>query len=71
MNDYSAYKAAQIVQLKVMVIHDQNDGDVSVNSAFHIEKHLTHSELFITEGFGHRKILGDSAVIESILKFIE
>ncbi len=71
MNDYSAYKAAQIVQIPVLVIHDQNDGDVSVNSAFHIEKHLTHSELFITEGFGHRKILGDSAVIESILKFIE
>jgi pimeloyl-ACP methyl ester carboxylesterase len=71
MDDYSAYKAAQMFQIPVLVIHDQNDGDVSVNSAFHIEKHLTHSELLITEGLGHRKILGDSAVIETILKFIE
>ncbi len=71
MDDYSAYKAAQMVQIPVLVIHDQNDGDVSVNSAFHIEKHLTHSELLITEGLGHRKIIGDSAVIETILKFIE
>jgi pimeloyl-ACP methyl ester carboxylesterase len=71
MDDYSAYKAAQMVQIPVLVIHDQNDEDVSVNSAFHIEKHLTHSELLITEGLGHRKILGDSAVIETILKFIE
>ena len=71
MDDYSAYKAAQMVQIPVLVIHDQNDEDVSVNSAYHIEKHLTHSELFITEGLGHRKILGDPAVIETILKFIE
>jgi hypothetical protein len=55
----------------VLVIHDLNDGDVSVNGAYHIEKHLKHSELLITEGLGHRKILGDSAVIETILKFIE
>lgn len=71
MDDYSAYKAAQMVQIPVLVIHDQNDEDVSVNSAYHIDKHLAHSELFITEGLGHRKILGDSAVIETILKFIE
>ena len=71
MDDYSAYKAAQMVQIPVLVIHDQNDGDVSVNSAFHIEKYLTHSELLITEGLGHRKIVGDPAVIEAILKFIE
>lgn len=71
MDDYSAYKAAQMVQIPVLVIHDQNDEDVSVNSAYHIDKHLVHSELFITKGLGHRKILGDPAVIETILKFIE
>ena len=71
MDDYSAYKAAQMVQIPVLVIHDQNDEDVSVNSAYHIDKHLAHSELFITEGLGHRKIVGDPSVIETILKFIE
>lgn len=71
MDDYSAYKAAQMVQIPVLVIHDQNDEDVSVNSAYHIDKHLAHSELLITEGLGHRKIVGDPSVIETILKFIE
>jgi pimeloyl-ACP methyl ester carboxylesterase len=71
MDDYSAYKAAQMVQIPVLVIHDQNDEDVSVNSAYHIDKHLAHSELLITEGLGHRKILGDPSVINTILKFIE
>ncbi len=71
MDDYSAYKAAQMVQIPVLVIHDQNDEDVSVNSAYHIDKHLAHSQLLITEGLGHRKIVGNPAVIEAILKFIE
>jgi pimeloyl-ACP methyl ester carboxylesterase len=71
MDDYSAHKAAQMVQIPVLVIHDLNDGDVSVNGAYHIEKHLKHSELLITEGLGHRKILGDPIVIEKILTFIE
>lgn len=71
MDDYSAHKAAQMVQIPVLVIHDLNDGDVSVNGAYHIEKHLKHSELLITEGLGHRKILGDPSVIKTILKFIE
>ena len=69
--DDSAYKAAQMVQIPVLVIHDQNDEDVSVNSAYHIDKHLAHSQLLITEGLGHRKIVGDPTVIEAILKFIE
>jgi pimeloyl-ACP methyl ester carboxylesterase len=71
MDDYSAYKAAQMIQIPVLVIHDQNDEDVSVNSAYHIDKHLAHSQLLITEGLGHRKIVGNPAVIEAILKFIE
>ncbi len=71
MDDYSAHKAAQMVQIPVLVIHDLNDGDVSVNGAYHIENHLKHSEILITEGLGHRKILGDPSVIKTILKFIE
>lgn len=71
MDDYSAYKAAQLIQIPILIIHDKNDGDVSVNSAYHIEKHLAHSELLITEGLGHRKILGDTTVIGKILTFIE
>jgi pimeloyl-ACP methyl ester carboxylesterase len=71
MDDYSAHKVAQMVQIPVLVIHDLNDGDVSVNGAYHIEKHLKHSELLITEGLGHRKILGDPIVIEKILTFID
>jgi pimeloyl-ACP methyl ester carboxylesterase len=70
MDDYSAYKAAANITIPVLVIHDVDDADVSVQSAYHIEKHLKQGELFITEGLGHRKILGDAAVIEKINCFL-
>lgn len=70
MDDYSAYKAAEKTEIPVLIIHDKDDDDVSVKAAYHIQKHLKQSEIMITEGLGHRKILGDEAVIDKIKEFI-
>lgn len=70
MDDYSAYKAAEKTEIPVLVIHDKDDDDVSVKAAYHIQKHLKQSEIMITEGLGHRKILGDETVIQKITAFL-
>ena len=70
MDDYSAYKAAEKIEVPVLIIHDKDDDDVSVKAAYNIQKHLKQSEIMITEGLGHRKILGDEAVIQKIKEFI-
>ena len=70
MDDYSAYKAAEKTEIPVLVIHDKDDDDVSVKAAYNIQKHLKQSEIMITEGLGHRKILGDETVIQKIKEFI-
>jgi len=71
MDSYSASRAAKSVTIPVLVIHDAQDADVNVKAAHHIHENLQHSELMITEGFGHRKILGNEAVIQKILTFIK
>lgn len=71
INSYSSYIAAQEVTVPILLIHDEDDTDVPVSAAHHIAKHLAHSELMITEGLGHRKILGDSKVIKRITQFLE
>ena len=71
MNDYSAYKAAEKTEIPVLIVHDKGDDDVSVKAAYHIQKHLKNSEIMITEGLGHRKILGDDNVIQKIIEFIK
>jgi pimeloyl-ACP methyl ester carboxylesterase len=70
MDDYSAYKAAEKTEVPVLIIHDKDDDDVSVKAAYNIQKHLKQSEIMITEGLGHRKILGDEAVLQKIKEFI-
>jgi len=70
INNYSAYIAAKDVHIPVLVFHDENDADVPVSAAHHIFKNLNDARLVITQGLGHRKILGDKAVIKQITDFL-
>ncbi len=71
MDSYSASRVAKDVKTPTLIIHDLHDTDVNVKAAHHIHKHLKNSELIITEGLGHRKILGNDKVVENILTFIQ
>jgi murein L,D-transpeptidase YafK len=62
MNDYLSYKAAK--EITILVIHDKDDLEVPVKAAQHYD-HLKNGKPFLSEGLGHRKILGDSEVIQS------
>ena len=70
MENYSSHTAAKEVKIPILIIHDKNDDDVPVIAAYNIQKHSPNSELLITEGWGHRKILGETKVIEKIKEFI-
>lgn len=71
MDDFSAYKAAQKIEIPVLVMHDNDDPEVSVKAGIHIHENLKNGSLFLTEGLGHRKILGNHSVIKKILEFIK
>jgi pimeloyl-ACP methyl ester carboxylesterase len=70
MENYSSHTAAKEVKIPILIIHDKNDDDVPVKAAYNIQKHSPNSELLVTEGWGHRKILGETKVIEKIKEFI-
>jgi pimeloyl-ACP methyl ester carboxylesterase len=71
MNSYSAFLAAQETAIPVLVIHDNNDPEVPVKAGIHIHKYLKNGELLLTDGLGHRKILGNPEVIEKTVQFIQ
>jgi len=71
MDYYSASNAAKEVIIPVLILHDENDVDVNVKAAYHIEENLKNSELMITKNLGHRKILGNTEVIKRIIEFIK
>lgn len=59
------------VQSKILLVHDKNDKDVPVNNAYVMNSYWpNHSELFITEGLGHRRILKDSIVVRKVTDFV-
>ncbi|MFD2943109.1 alpha/beta fold hydrolase [Flavobacterium notoginsengisoli] len=71
MDDFSAYKAAQKIKIPVLVIHDNDDPEVLVKAGIHIHQNLENGSLFLTDGLGHRKILGNQNVIKKTLEFIK
>lgn len=70
MENYAASFSAKSITIPVLIIHDKDDDDVAIKAAHNIHKNLKNSTLMITEGLGHRKILGDTEVLKSIKKFI-
>jgi pimeloyl-ACP methyl ester carboxylesterase len=71
MDSYSGYKSAMEIAIPVLVIHDKNDPEVSVNAGINIHNHLKNGTLYLTEGLGHRKILGNPIVIEKVVQFVK
>ena len=71
MNSFAASEAAKYVKQPTLVIHDEDDEDIPVRAAHQIQKVLENGELMITKGLGHRKILGDEAVLKRIESFLE
>lgn len=71
MDSLSAFKAAAKIQIPVLLIHDENDDEVPVECAIHINQHLKNGQLIITNHLGHRKILGNNTVIKKAINFIK
>lgn len=70
MDNYSGAVSAEGVKIPTLVIHDENDVDVHVSSAYEITQNLEKGQLFITKKLGHRRILGNEKVIAKILDFL-
>ena len=70
MDALSGAVSAEGVKIPTLVVHDEDDVDVHVSSAYEIHEKLENSELLITKGLGHRRILGNPEVINKIIQFL-
>ena len=71
MDNYSAFKAAAAIDSPILVVHDEQDYEVPVKAGINIHDHVKNGEILLTQGLGHRKILGDASVIQKIIEFIK
>ena len=68
---YSAANSAKNVTIPTLVLHDTNDKNVDVSSAYKLRQNLSNGELLVTSGLGHQNILRDENIINRIIEFIK
>lgn len=54
-----------------LIVHDKQDIDVHFEQAEALNRNWKNSDLVLTEGLGHRRILSDEAVIQRIVDFVK
>ncbi len=69
-SDASTDELASRINPEGLIIHDLEDQDVSAENAKALAQKWPNATLLITEGLGHRKILMDEKVIDTIIGFL-
>ncbi len=67
----AAIVTAKNVMIPTLVIHDTQDYDVDVSTAYKVRQSLKNGLLLITNGLGHRRILRDHHTIFKMIDFIK
>ncbi|MFF5718180.1 hypothetical protein [Streptomyces buecherae] len=68
---FDAVRAATEIDVPTRLIHDADDDLVPLAQAHALRAaYGARAELVVTRGLGHRKVLGEPAVIDSALEFI-
>ncbi len=57
-------------ELKLLLVHDEEDKEVSIHHPIALQKVYPTAELLKTSGLGHNRILKDEAVIQKCVEFI-
>lgn len=69
--EISSLQLAKNYNPKGLIVHDEDDKDVSVEAAKELHKVWLNSQLMITTGLGHRRVLLDKLVVEKIYDFFK
>ena len=70
MEDFASSNSVKNISQPILIVHDEDDKDVPVSCAYAIEKNAKNAKLLITKKLGHRKILNNEMVLESIVEFV-
>lgn len=68
---YSSEDLVMSFQTPGLIIHDEDDYDVDVQDSRHVHNNWEGSDLLVTKGLGHRRVLFDQEVATQILSFFD
>tara|TARA_X000000950_G_scaffold86409_1_gene108706 strand:+ start:6477 stop:7325 length:849 start_codon:yes stop_codon:yes gene_type:complete len=70
VESYDLIKCAEISKTPTLLLHCEDDRDIPVDCSKESINHFGNGKLILTRGLGHRRILRNKDVVNSILKFL-
>jgi hypothetical protein len=64
------YDLAKTIAAKMLIVHDKDDRTIPYMDSKIISENKDNVDLHTTEGLGHKRILGDKAVVDFITSYI-
>jgi hypothetical protein len=68
--DFSVHNFARLLKSETLIIHDENDKEISIQNSKLIKSNIKNIQTYFTKGLGHRRILRDESVTKKILDFL-
>ncbi len=72
--DYEKYGVVRLAKEyagNALIVHDEEDTECNISNAEDIKAAFKNSELYSTKGFGHTRILANTAVVDKIVEFVK
>jgi len=54
----------------ILMIHDTEDEEFPVSDIYALQKSIPNSKIFITEGSGHQKIIGNLLMMTRVKEYL-
>jgi len=71
VDDYMTERALRAVSARTLLVHDSTDEEFPVRDIISMHEAAPDTELFLTQGSGHQKILASRAMIAHVKEFLQ
>jgi pimeloyl-ACP methyl ester carboxylesterase len=70
LESYSASMSLEYLEMPLLIVHDKHDKETPFAYSKDLHEIASNSELLLTSGLGHHRILRDSKTVQRIIQFI-
>ena len=68
--EFGPDRFADRIGIETLLVHCKDDGESKSEISVMVHEKMPNSQLYLTNNLGHRKLLGDAAVVQQIADFI-
>jgi pimeloyl-ACP methyl ester carboxylesterase len=70
LETYSSSMSLNQIEMPLLIVHDKDDKETPFRYSKDLHEIANNSELILTSGLGHYRILRDSKTVQKIVQFI-